>query len=84
MSDPLTQLTYQAFQYSKSVLSLAHKTLSNQVLEMVAPPTPERRPQPLKPEVINKIRDSLEKIYQRDWEEAERGFIPPRFCLIRR
>ncbi|MBS0017070.1 MAG: class I SAM-dependent methyltransferase [Arthrospira sp. SH-MAG29] len=76
MSDPLTQLTYQAFQYSKSVLSLAHKTLSNQVLEIVAPPTPERKPQPLKPEVINQIRASLEQIYQTDWQEAETGLYP--------
>lgn len=76
MSDPVTQFTYQAFQQGKSIFSVAHKTLSNRLLQAIAPPSPERKPQPLNPEILDKMRVSLEEIYETDWRDAEEGVYP--------
>jgi ubiquinone/menaquinone biosynthesis C-methylase UbiE len=75
MAETLTKLAFQAFQQGKSVFGLAHKTLSTQVLNLVAPP-PEKRSKPVPTDVLLKIRQQLNAILEQDWQDAERGVYP--------
>ncbi|UIE39285.1 class I SAM-dependent methyltransferase [Leptodesmis sichuanensis] len=75
MPESLTKLAYQAFQQSKSYFGLAHKTVSSQLLNWLAPP-PEKRGKPLPMELLLKIQQRLDDILEVDWQDAERGVYP--------
>ncbi|MBD2485673.1 class I SAM-dependent methyltransferase [Planktothrix sp. FACHB-1365] len=76
MTDPLTKLTYQAFQQGKSYFSVAHSTLTHQLLNWINPISPERKTEPLSPEILLKIRQLLNEILETDWKDAEKGVYP--------
>ncbi len=69
---PLTKLAYQTFQQSKSYFGLAHKLLSTQVLNFMAPP-PEKRTISLPPELLLKIQQRFNQLLEADWQDAEKG-----------
>ena len=77
MPDPstLTKLAYQTFQQSKSYFGLAHKVLSTQVFNFMAPP-PEKRTISLAPELLLKIQQRFNQILDADWQDAEKGVYP--------
>ncbi|MGC9504817.1 class I SAM-dependent methyltransferase [Baaleninema sp.] len=75
MTDTLTQLTYQAFQQGKSYFGVAHKTLSHQIGQLVAP-QPQDKTIPLSPEVLAHLQRSIERLQEIDWQDAERGVYP--------
>jgi ubiquinone/menaquinone biosynthesis C-methylase UbiE len=75
MPESLVKLAYQAFQQSKSYFGLAHKTVSSQLLNWLAPP-PEKRGKPLPMELLLKIQQRLDDILEVDWQDAERGVYP--------
>ncbi len=72
---PLTKLAYQTFQQSKSYFGLAHKILSTQVLNFMAPPL-EKRTISLAPELLLKIQQRFNQILDADWQDAEKGVYP--------
>ncbi|MGF1496850.1 MAG: class I SAM-dependent methyltransferase [Elainellaceae cyanobacterium] len=75
MATPLTKLAYQTLQQSKSYFGLAHKTLSSQLLTLVAPP---REPMgvPLSPELLFTIQKRMNDLMEVDWQDAEAGVYP--------
>lgn len=75
MSDTLTKLTYQLFQAGKSSFSLAHKTLSVQLRQLLHP-SQGREAEALDTEMLNLIARRLEDLLEQDWEDAEAGVYP--------
>lgn len=80
MSDPLVKLAYQALQDGKNYFSVAHKVLSGQLRNLVAP-FQDNRLQPVSAEIITEFRKRLEAIQTIDWEDAERGIYPTSLLL---
>lgn len=75
MADTLTKLAYQTFQQGKSVFGLTHKTLSSQLLNLIAPPS-EPKSNPIPPGLLLKIQQQLNQLLETDWQDAERGVYP--------
>lgn len=75
MPETLTKLAYQTFQQGKSYFGLAHKTLSNQLLNAIAPPK-ERLGKPIPTELLLKVQQRLNQVLETDWEDAEQGIYP--------
>jgi ubiquinone/menaquinone biosynthesis C-methylase UbiE len=74
MPDTLTKLTYQTLQEGKNYLSLAHKTIANQIRKTLKPndlPT-----FPIPPEVIPKLQQRSAELRVVDWQDAENGVYP--------
>ncbi len=80
MSESITKLAYQAFHQGKSYFGLAHKTLSTQLLNFVAPPL-EERTHPIPVELLLKIQKRLIEINETDWQDAEKGIYPTSLLL---
>lgn len=76
MAETLTKLAYQTFQQSKSYFGLAHKTLSSQLLNFVAPPPEPHKTKPVPAEILLKIQQKLNDLIDQDWQDAERGVYP--------
>jgi ubiquinone/menaquinone biosynthesis C-methylase UbiE len=77
MSDTLTKLAYQTFQQGKSYFGLAHKALSTQLLNTVAPPSAtKQKTTPLNMELISNIQKRLDQILETDWQDVENGVYP--------
>lgn len=76
MAEPLTKLAYQTFQQGKSYFGLAHKTLSSQLLNWVAPPPQKHPTEPLTVEVLLTIQKRLNQLLEEDWRDAEQGVYP--------
>jgi ubiquinone/menaquinone biosynthesis C-methylase UbiE len=76
MSDTLTKLAYQTFQQGKSYFGLAHKAISSQLLNLIAPPVNELRPKPIEPKLLLQIQQRLNQIIETDWQDAEQGVYP--------
>ncbi len=76
MSATLTKLAYQTFQQSKSYFGLAHKTVSAQLLNVIAPPTADKQTQPLEPRVLLLLQGRLNQLLDADWHDAEQGVYP--------
>jgi ubiquinone/menaquinone biosynthesis C-methylase UbiE len=72
MESTLTKLTYQAFQQGKSYFGLAHKTLSTQLRNVLAP-LPGNPAKPVSPQVLLKFRERLDDLLEQDWQDAEQG-----------
>ncbi|MBD2057137.1 methyltransferase domain-containing protein [Oculatella sp. FACHB-28] len=75
LAAPLTKLAYQTFQQGKSYFGLAHKTLSSQLLSLIAPPR-DRQPSPLSADLLLKIQRRLNQLLETDWQDAEQGIYP--------
>jgi ubiquinone/menaquinone biosynthesis C-methylase UbiE len=76
MAATLTKLAYQTFQQGKSYFGLAHKTVSSQFLNLIAPPADKKRTKPLDPSVLLLIQERLNHLLETDWQDAERGVYP--------
>jgi ubiquinone/menaquinone biosynthesis C-methylase UbiE len=79
MTDTFTKLAYQTVQQGKSLFGLAHKTLSSQLLNWIAPAapkSPEDETEPLTPEVLGIIQKRLDALLETDWQDAEQGVYP--------
>lgn len=72
MTDSLTKLAFQTFQQGKNYLAIAHKMMSGQIREWVAPRV-EQKTQSLSPQALQKFQKRVDKILQRDWQDAEAG-----------
>lgn len=75
MTDLLTKLAYQTLQQGKSYFGLAHKSLSTQLFNWVAPPSQAQK-QPLAevtPAILQEIQQRMDDLLQQDWNDAERG-----------
>jgi ubiquinone/menaquinone biosynthesis C-methylase UbiE len=80
MSESFTKLAYQAFQQGKSYFGLAHKAVSTQILNFLAPPV-EKRAQPVSTALLLEIQKRLTAINETDWNDAEKGIYPPGLLL---
>jgi ubiquinone/menaquinone biosynthesis C-methylase UbiE len=74
MTDTITKLTYQTFQQGKSIFSVAHKNLSNQLMNLVAPDI--KRGKPVPSEVFKKLQERLKNIQEVDWLDGELSIYP--------
>lgn len=75
MAETLTKLAYQTFQQGKSYFGLAHKTLSTQLGQLLAPNVkPDTESMSL--EMIRVIQKRMEQLLERDWLDAEQGVYP--------
>jgi ubiquinone/menaquinone biosynthesis C-methylase UbiE len=75
MADTLTKLAYQTFQQGKSYFGLAHKTLSTQLLSLLAPPS-EPKSKPIPTNLLFTIQQRLNQLLETDWQDAEKGIYP--------
>lgn len=75
MSETLSKLTYRTFQQGKNYFGLAHKILSTQVVNLIYP-TSERKSKPIPMALISKIQQSMDLLWEADWQDAEMGIYP--------
>lgn len=75
MAETLTKLAYQTFQQGKSYFGLAHKTLSTQLMNFLAPDA-KLDTEPLPPALLGTIQQRLNDLLDRDWLDAEQGVYP--------
>jgi ubiquinone/menaquinone biosynthesis C-methylase UbiE len=75
MADTLTKLAYQTFQQSKSYFGVAHKALTAQVMNWVAPSSVTRT-EKLSTETLLSLQQRLNTLLEQDWQDAERGIYP--------
>ena len=75
MVETLTKLAYQSLQQGKIYFGLAHKTLSTQLMNLLAP-NAKQPTEPLPPEALRVIQDRLNELIDRDWLDAEQGVYP--------
>lgn len=78
MADTLTKVAYQTFQQGKSAFGLAHKTLSDRILNLLSPLAEHRKTEPLDPQVLMLIQKRLNELLDTDWDDADRGVYPTR------
>lgn len=76
MPDTLTKLAYQTFQQSKSYFGLAHKFMSMQLLNAIAPAPESQTPYRLDPGLLAKLQQRYDQILEADWQDAEKGVYP--------
>jgi ubiquinone/menaquinone biosynthesis C-methylase UbiE len=72
--DSLTKATYQAFQEAKSAFSIAHKTISSNIGNLVV--NRQEKPTPLSQETIFKMRQRQQDLLEIDWQDAQEGVYP--------
>ena len=71
----LTEIAYRTLQQSRSIAGLAHKEISTKLMELVAPDvTPRTEPVPT--DMLMQLRQSMAKLEDLDWREAEQGLYP--------
>ena len=75
MADSVTKLAYQTMQQGKSLLGIAHKQISTQLMELVAPKA-NAETVPITAETLQALRRSMDNLLERDWLEAEQGLYP--------
>lgn len=75
MTETLTKLAYQTFQQGKGIFGIAHKTLTTQLGQILAPHAkPET--EPLSAEALQIIQARAKRLLDRDWLDAEQGIYP--------
>jgi len=72
--DSVVKTAYQAFQEAKSAFSIAHKTISSSIGNMIV--NVEKKPTPLSTETILKMRQRQQDLIEIDWREAQEGVYP--------
>lgn len=75
MPDTLTKFAYQTLQQGKQYFGFAHKTISSRIMNTVAP-VERTEPNPLNPEMIQRIQASIDALLETDWQDAEAGVYP--------
>lgn len=75
MSDSLKKLTYQTFQQGKSYFAQFHKTIGNNLKNLIYPPG-ESKTNSIPLEALLKIRQQLDELIEIDWQDRERGIYP--------
>jgi ubiquinone/menaquinone biosynthesis C-methylase UbiE len=76
MPDQLTKLAYQTLQQGKALLGVTHKEVSTRLMGLLAPEgTPKTVPVP--PELLGRLKQAMDALHERDWQEAEQGLYPP-------
>ena len=75
MAETLTKLAYQSFQQGKSYFGLAHKTLSTQLLNLLAPDA-RQSVEPLPAETLLLLQQRMSALQEQDWQDAEQGLYP--------
>lgn len=75
MAETLTKIAYQSLQQGKTYFGLAHKTLSTQLMNLLAP-NAKQPTEPLSPETLRIIQERLNALIDRDWLDAEQGVYP--------
>ena len=76
MPDQLTKLAYQTMQQGRALLGVTHKEVSTRLMGLLAPDgTPKTVPIP--PELLASLRQAMDSLHERDWQEAEQGLYPP-------
>ena len=76
MPDQLTKLAYQTMQQGRALLGVTHKEVSTRLMGLLAPDgTPKTVPVP--PELLASLRQAMDSLHERDWQEAEQGLYPP-------
>ena len=75
VAETLTKLAYQTMQQGKSLMGLFHKETSSRLMEFFAPQASPRT-EPLPAGVLQELRASMERLLERDWQEAEAGVYP--------
>ena len=76
----LTKLIYQTLQGSKGLAGIAHKELSTKAMEVLSPGAmPEIKP--ISEDLLIRIRDSMTKLAELDWEEAENNVYPKKLLF---
>ena len=81
MSKPsLSKLFYQTLQSGKSIAGLVHKELSTKIMDLIVPGAmPEIKPMPN--DLLEKVRDSMIKLGELDWEEADEKIYPKKLLF---
>ncbi len=75
MAETLTKLAYQSFQQGKSYFGLAHKTLSTQLLNLLAPEA-RQSTEPLSADMLLLLQQRMSALTEQDWKDAEQGIYP--------
>jgi ubiquinone/menaquinone biosynthesis C-methylase UbiE len=75
MAVSVKKLAYQTMQQGKSLLGLAHKQVSTQLMEIVAPKA-SADTIPISPDTLQALRRSMDHLLERDWLEAEQNLYP--------
>ncbi len=79
MTHSLEKLSYQILQQSKSYFSVAHKALSIQAKQWLAPaPTPnhDAEAMTIPPQTVRQMQARLNELIEVDWQDAEQGIYP--------
>jgi ubiquinone/menaquinone biosynthesis C-methylase UbiE len=76
MPDQLTKLAYQTLQQGKGLFGLAHKEVSTRLMGLLAPDGSPKTV-PAEPELMGRLKTSMDALADRDWLEAEQGLYPP-------
>ncbi|HBH72811.1 MAG TPA: SAM-dependent methyltransferase [Synechococcales bacterium UBA10510] len=75
MPDQLTKLAYQTLQQGKGLFGLAHKEMSSRLMGLLAPEgTPKTVP--VDPQLMGRLKTSMDALGELDWQEAEQGLYP--------
>jgi len=75
MPEQLTKLAYQTMQQGKNLLGLAHKEVSSRLMGALSPDgIPKTVAVP--PELMGRLKTSMDALQERDWQEAEQGLYP--------
>jgi ubiquinone/menaquinone biosynthesis C-methylase UbiE len=75
MLNLLEKLSYQTLQEGKTYLSLLHKQVNTQIAHFLEPNLKERTDR-IPPEVLLGIKQRLDELVAKDWEDAETGIYP--------
>ncbi|MFO8239040.1 MAG: methyltransferase domain-containing protein [Prochlorococcaceae cyanobacterium] len=76
MPDQLTKLAYQTLQQGKALLGITHKEVSTRLMGALAPDGAPRTV-PVPAEMLDRLRQAMDQLHARDWQEAEEGLYPP-------
>tara|TARA_Y100000746_G_scaffold150953_1_gene129354 strand:- start:709 stop:1794 length:1086 start_codon:yes stop_codon:yes gene_type:complete len=75
MAPSFTEIAYRTMQQGRSLAGLVHKELSTKVMEVVAPDVVPKT-EPVPSEMMDALRQSLDELHQRDWQDSESGIYP--------
>ena len=73
--ESVTKFAYQTFQEGKKVFGVAHKTLSDNLTDMVVPER-KGKTKSLTPETIEKLQERVAKLEEADWQDMQKGVYP--------
>ena len=76
LTNSLTKLAYQGFQYSKSAAGITHKTWTFRIRQVVAP-TDSEVSAPVPSDVLDTYRKRYDQLLELDWADAEQGIYDP-------